>query len=52
MVSCYKKIEAYKSEIRFDPNIPALGDFAILHAIVSVNKLFKLFQLCSISITK
>jgi hypothetical protein len=40
MVSCYKKIAAYESEIRFDPSIP---DFAIPHAIVSVNELFKLF---------
>jgi hypothetical protein len=50
MVSCYKKIAAYESEIRFDPSIPDLGDLAIPHAIVSVNKLFKLF--CGISMTK
>jgi hypothetical protein len=43
MVSCYKKIAAHESEIRFDPNIPDHGDLAIPHAIVSVNKLFKLF---------
>jgi hypothetical protein len=43
MVSCYKKIAAYYSEIRFDPNIPDLGNLAISHAIVSVNKLLKLF---------
>jgi hypothetical protein len=43
MVSCYKKIAAYESEIRFDPSIPHVGDLAIPHAIVSVNKLFKLF---------
>jgi hypothetical protein len=43
MVSCYKKIAAYEFEIRFDPSIPDLGDLAIPHAIVSVNKLFKLF---------
>jgi hypothetical protein len=43
MVSCYKKIDAYYSEIRFDPNIPDLEDLAISHAIVSVNKLFKLY---------
>jgi hypothetical protein len=40
MVSCYKKIAAYESKIRFDSNIPDLGDLAIPHAIVSVNKLF------------
>jgi hypothetical protein len=45
MVFCYKKY-------------PDLGDLAISHAIVSVNKLFKLFYtthydiLCSISMTK
>jgi hypothetical protein len=39
MGSCYKKIVAYQSEIRFDPNIP---DLAIPHAFVSVSKLFKL----------
>jgi hypothetical protein len=45
MVSCYKKkIAAYYYEIRFDPNIPDLGDLAIPHAIVSVNKLFKAFS--------
>jgi hypothetical protein len=44
MVFCYKKIAAYESEIRFDPSIPDLGDLAIPHAIVCVNKLFKLFQ--------
>jgi hypothetical protein len=43
MVSCYKKIPAYESEIRFVPNIPDLGDLANPHAIVRVNKLFKLF---------
>jgi hypothetical protein len=49
----YKKIE-----IRFAPNIPDLGDLATPNAIVSVNKLFKLFYtihydiLCSISMTK
>jgi hypothetical protein len=43
MVSCYNKIAAYESEIRFDSNIPDLGDLAIPHAIVSVIKLFKLF---------
>jgi hypothetical protein len=43
MVSCCKKIAAYESEIRFDPSIPDLGDLAIPHAIVRVNKLFKLF---------
>jgi hypothetical protein len=53
-----KKIAAYKSEIRFDPSIPDFGDPAIPHAIVSVNKLFKLFYTihsdiyCSISMTK
>jgi hypothetical protein len=58
MVSCYKKIAAYESEFRFDPSIPNLGDLAISHAIVSVNKLFKLFYtfdydiLCRISMTK
>jgi hypothetical protein len=36
MVSCYKKIAAYESEIRFKPSIPDLGDLAI----VSVKKLF------------
>jgi hypothetical protein len=35
MVSCYKKIAANESEIRFDPKIPDLGDLAIPHAIVS-----------------
>jgi hypothetical protein len=39
MVSCYYKIAAYKSEIKFDPNIPDLEYLAI----VSLNKLFKLF---------
>jgi hypothetical protein len=34
---------AYKSKIRFDPNISDLGNFAIPYAIVMVNKLFKLF---------
>jgi hypothetical protein len=29
MVSCYKKLAAYESEIRFDPGIPNLGDLAI-----------------------
>jgi hypothetical protein len=43
MDSCYKKIAAYESGIRFDPSIPDLGDLAIPHTIVSVNKLFKLF---------
>jgi hypothetical protein len=43
MVSCYKKIAAYESEIRFDPSIPDFGDPAIPHAIVSVNKLYELF---------
>jgi hypothetical protein len=38
-----QKIAAYESEIRFDRNILDLGDLAIPHAIVSVNKLFKLF---------
>jgi hypothetical protein len=33
MVLCYKKIAEFESEIRFDPNIPDLGDFAIPHAI-------------------
>jgi hypothetical protein len=36
-----KQKAAYYSEIRFDPNISVLGDLAIPHAIVSVNKLFK-----------
>jgi hypothetical protein len=44
MVSCYKKIAAYLSEVKVYPNIPDLGDLAITHAIVSVNKLFKLFK--------
>jgi hypothetical protein len=54
---CYKKIAAYESEIRFDPNIPDLGDLAIHYVNVSVYKLFKLFYtihydiLCSISMT-
>jgi hypothetical protein len=39
MVFCYKKLAAYESEIRFDPSTLDLGDLAI----VSVNKLFKLF---------
>jgi hypothetical protein len=58
MVSCYKKFAAYESEIRFDPNIPDLGELAISHAIVNVNELLKLFFtihydiLCSISMTK
>jgi hypothetical protein len=58
MVSCYKKIAAYESKIRFDPSIPDLGDLAIPHAIVIVNKLFKLFYtihydiLCGVSMTK
>jgi hypothetical protein len=58
MVFCYKKIAANESEIRFDKNIPDLGDLAIPHAIVSVTKLFKFFCtihfdiLCSISMTK
>jgi hypothetical protein len=43
MVSCYKKIAAYQSEVRFDPNIPDLGGIAISYAIVSVNKLLKAF---------
>jgi hypothetical protein len=44
MISWFpEKIAAYESEIRFDPNILDLGDLAISHAIVSVNKLFKLF---------
>jgi hypothetical protein len=30
------------SQIRFDPNISDLGDLAIPHAIVCVNKLLKL----------
>jgi hypothetical protein len=53
-----QKIAAYESEIRFDPSIPDLGDLAILHAIVSVNKLFKLFYtihyyiFCGIFMTK
>jgi hypothetical protein len=53
-----KKIAEYFSEIRFDPNIPDLGDSPIPNAITSVNKLFKLFYtihydiLCSISMTK
>jgi hypothetical protein len=29
MVYCYKKIAAFYSEIRFDPNISNLGDLAI-----------------------
>jgi hypothetical protein len=37
---CYKKIAAYKSEIRFDPSVP---DLEIPHAIVGVNKLLKHF---------
>jgi hypothetical protein len=49
MVSCYKKIAAYISEIRFDPGIPDLGDLAIPHEIVSVNNLLKLF--CTIDQT-
>jgi hypothetical protein len=36
MVSCYKKIAAYESEIRF-VSIPDIGDLAIPHAIVSAN---------------
>jgi hypothetical protein len=43
MVSCYKKMTAYESEIRFNPSIPDLRDLTIPQAIVSVNKLFKLF---------
>jgi hypothetical protein len=43
MVSCYKIIAAYESEIRFDASIHDLGDLAIPHAIIGVNKLFKLF---------
>jgi hypothetical protein len=43
MVSCYKKLAVYQSEIRFDPNIPDLEDLAIPNAILSVNKLLKLF---------
>jgi hypothetical protein len=39
-VSCYKKISAYEFQIIFDPSIPGLGDLAIPHAILSVNKLF------------
>jgi hypothetical protein len=38
MVSRYKKIATYESKIRFDPNIPNLGDLAITHAIFSENK--------------
>jgi hypothetical protein len=41
MVSCYIKIVAYQSEIRFDPSIPDLGDLEIPHAIVSVKKLIR-----------
>jgi hypothetical protein len=58
MVSCYKKIAACESEIRFDPKIPNLGDLAIPHTIVSVNMLFKLFYtihydlFCGKSMTK
>jgi hypothetical protein len=58
MVSCYKKVAAYESEIRLNPSIPDLGDLAIPHAIVSVNKLFKLFNtihyviLCGVFMTK
>jgi hypothetical protein len=42
MVSCYKKKDA--SEIRLDPSITDLGDLAVPLAIVSANKLFKLFN--------
>jgi hypothetical protein len=56
MVSCYLlKIAAYESEIRFDPSIPDIGDLAISHAIVGVNKLFYTIHydiLCGISMTK
>jgi hypothetical protein len=43
MVSCYKKTVAYYPEIRFDPNIPDLGDLVIPHAIVNIKKFSKLF---------
>jgi hypothetical protein len=33
MVACYNKIAALLSDIRFDPNIPDLGNLAIPHAI-------------------
>jgi hypothetical protein len=39
MVSCYKKIALYESEIKFGPSISDFGELAS----VSVNKLFKLF---------
>jgi hypothetical protein len=39
MDSCYKKVAAYESEIRFDPSILDLGDLAIPHAIVIVNEI-------------
>jgi hypothetical protein len=44
MVSCYKTIAVYLSEVKVYPNIPDLGDLAITHAIFSVNKLFALFN--------
>jgi hypothetical protein len=43
----YKKIATYESKIRFDSNIPNLGDLAIPYAIVSVNKLSKRFLPCA-----
>jgi hypothetical protein len=52
MVSCYIKIAAYESEIRFDPSIPDLGDLAIPHTIVNENKLFKHFYTIHYAIKK
>jgi hypothetical protein len=42
MVFCYKKQPHMNLKSDLDPD-PDPGDLAILHAIVSVNKLFKLY---------
>jgi hypothetical protein len=53
-----ERVKKNQRAIRFDPSIPDLGDLAIPHAIVSVNKLFNLFYtihyyiFCGIFMTK